>query len=165
MILLVEDNPDHAELVVRALANHRVANHIRRVSDGQAALDYLFRHGEYADPQRSPRPHVVLLDLGLPKVDGLEVLKAIRNSEGLSHVPVVVLTASEAETDAAGAREHHANSYLIKPTDGAQFAALVDELGFMVAGVEALPPVVRRVMAWEKACFSMLQRTHTDSHA
>src|SRR6516162_6771932 len=91
-ILLVEDNLPHAELVKRSLETHEIANRIYHVSDGEAALAYLFRQGVYADPATSPRPHVVLLDLRLPKVSGLEVLKTIRASRELHTVPVVVMT-------------------------------------------------------------------------
>ena len=105
-------------------------NRLYHVGDGEAALAYLFRHGEYADPATSPRPHVVLLDLRLPKLNGLEVLKAIRASRELHTVPVVVLTTSTAERDVACAYEHHVNSYLVKPVDYAQFSQLMHDLGF-----------------------------------
>ena len=95
-ILLVEDNVDHADLIVRSLEDHRVANKIHHVNDGEKALDYLFRRGNYEEPAKSPRPHVVLLDLRLPKIDGLEVLREIKTSEELLKIPVVVLTTSEA---------------------------------------------------------------------
>jgi CheY-like chemotaxis protein len=130
LVLLVEDNVDHAELVMRTLADHRIANRIHHIMDGQTALDYLFRRGEYADPQLSPCPHLVLLDLRLPRVDGLEVLKAIKESEALRRVPVVVLTTSEAERDVARAYKYHANSYLVKPVGYEDFGQLMDDLGF-----------------------------------
>ncbi len=129
-ILLVEDNPAHAELVRRSFEDHRIANQIHHVSDGKAALAYLFRQGDYADPEQSPRPHVVLLDLRLPKVDGLEVLQQIRTSEELQAIPVVVLSTSGAERDVAQAYAWHANSYLVKPLDFAQFAQLMETLGY-----------------------------------
>jgi CheY-like chemotaxis protein len=91
-VLLVEDDPDHTALIVRSLQHHRVANKVYCVADGEEALDYLQRRQGYADPAKSPRPHVVLLDLRLPKIDGLEVLKAIRTSKELGKMPVVVLT-------------------------------------------------------------------------
>ena len=90
-ILLVEDNLPHAELVKRTLQAHQIAHRLYHVDDGEAALAYLFRHGEYAEPATSPRPQVVLLDLRLPKLSGLEVLKAIRASRELHMVPVVIL--------------------------------------------------------------------------
>jgi len=130
VILLVEDNVAHAELVSRGLGDHRVANHLLHVSDGEAALDYLFRRGKYADPRHSPRPHVILLDLRLPKVDGLEVLRQIKTSPELSKIPVVILTTSAAERDVARAYEERANSYLVKPVDFAKFTELMNELGY-----------------------------------
>ncbi|MFQ5571021.1 MAG: response regulator [Rhodothermales bacterium] len=129
-VLLIEDNPAHAELVVRSLKNHRLANKVVHLSDGEMALKYLFRRGAYADPERSPRPHVILLDLRLPRVDGLDVLKEIKTSESLRTIPVVVLTTSEAERDVAQAYEQHANSFVVKPLDFDQFTRLMEELGF-----------------------------------
>jgi CheY-like chemotaxis protein len=129
LILLVEDNPDHAELVRRSLAEHRVASRVRHVTDGQAALDYLFRRGEYADPAASPRAHVVLLDLRLPRVDGIEVLRAVKEDEALRATPVVVLTTSSAEKDVEAALRHHVNSYLVKPVGFDEFDRLMRDLG------------------------------------
>jgi CheY-like chemotaxis protein len=134
LVMLVEDNPDHAELVMRTMADHRVANKIVHFTDGQSALDYLFRQGEYADPEKGPRPHVILLDLRLPRVDGLEVLKAIKESVELRIIPVVVLTTSEAEKDVARAYGCHANSYLVKPVGYAEFSQLMKDLGFYWLG-------------------------------
>jgi len=138
-ILLVEDNLDHAELVMRSLREHRVANRVRLVEDGEAALDYLLRQGEYAEPHSSPWPHVVLLDLRLPKIDGLEVLRQIKTSDELKRIPVVILTTSEADRDVARAYEHHANSYLVKPVDFAKFTQLMDDLGFYWLGWNHYP--------------------------
>ena len=128
-ILLVEDNPDHAELVIRSFEDHPVENKIHHLGDGEAALDYLFNRGDYDDVEKSPRPHVVLLDLRLPKVDGLDVLKKIRATKELDVMPVVVLTTSQAESDVNGAYKHYANSYLIKPSDLAKFTQMVNDLG------------------------------------
>lgn len=128
-ILLVEDNAAHAEMVLRSFENHRVLNRITHVSDGQQALDYLFHKGEYADI-RQDLPHIVLLDLRLPKVDGLEVLKRIKMDDRLIKMPVVILTTSSAEKDIAAAYEYHANSYLVKPMDFEKFEQLMDELGY-----------------------------------
>ncbi|NLV25179.1 MAG: response regulator [Deltaproteobacteria bacterium] len=133
-ILLVEDNSAHAELVIRSFESQRVANKIYHVWDGEEALDYLFRRGNYADAEKSPRPNVVLLDLRLPKIDGLEVLREIKNCEGLKRIPVVVLTTSQAEIDASRAYDCHANSYLIKPLDFELFTKLMEELGFYWLG-------------------------------
>ncbi len=133
-ILLVEDNPAHAELVIRSFESQRVANKIYHVWDGEEALDYWLRRGNYADPEKSPRLNVVLLKLQLPKIDGLEVLREIKNTEGLKRVPVVVLTTSQAEIDASRAYDCHANSYLIKPLDFELFTKLMEELGFYWLG-------------------------------
>ena len=134
IILLVEDNPDHVEMMVRSLQDHRIANKIYCVSDGEAALDYLFRRGDYADPRESPRPHVILLDLRLPKIDGLEVLKEIKTADETCRIPVVILTTSEAEGDIVRAYDNHANSYLVKPVDFDKFTRLMDDLGFYWLG-------------------------------
>lgn len=129
LILFVEDNPDHAELVMRSFEDHKIPNRIHHLSDGEAALDYLFRRGAYSDPAASPRPHVMLLDLRLPKVDGLEVLKEIRKSKMLEKIPVVILSTSQAETDVKTAYEFYANSYLVKPLDFEDFSTMMDDLG------------------------------------
>jgi CheY-like chemotaxis protein len=130
VILLVEDNRDHAELVIRSFDEHRVANRIFHVEDGSEALDYLFHQGRYAVPSSSPRPHLILLDLRLPKVDGLEVLDEIKSSPDLRRIPVVALTTSETEQDMSGAYNRHVNSYLVKPVDFDKFTKLLDDLGF-----------------------------------
>lgn len=129
-VLLVEDNEDHAELVMRSLGHHRVANDIRHVLDGEQALDYLFQRGEFADPRTSPRPQVILLDLRLPRVGGLEVLQQVKASEALRRIPVVVLTTSESETDMTGAYDGHVNAYLVKPIDFHKFGRMMHDLGF-----------------------------------
>lgn len=138
-ILLVEDNQDHAKIVKRSFKDHQVANDIVHVGDGQAAVDYLFRRGEYSDPKKSPRPHVIVLDLRLPKLDGLEVLKQVKKSAELRRVPVVVLTSSEAEQDVAMAYDYHANSYLVKPLDFGKFTGLMKDLGFYWLGWNTKP--------------------------
>jgi CheY-like chemotaxis protein len=130
VILLVEDDPAHAEIVRRNFEKSRVANRLIHVADGQAAIDYLYRKGPFADPLVSPRPGMILLDLRLPKVDGLEVLKTIKSDPGLATIPVVVLTTSASEADMVKAYDLHANSYLVKPVDFPQFVALLDTLGY-----------------------------------
>ncbi len=130
VILLVEDNPDHTELILRNFEEHRVANRIYHVSDGEQALNYLHRRDEFADTTKSPRPDLILLDLRLPKIDGLEVLKEIKAHQGLQRIPVVVLTSSEAERDLNSAYLNRANSYLVKPVDFDKFTELMDDLGF-----------------------------------
>lgn len=129
-ILLVEDNPDHAELVLRSMADSLIANSIMHVEDGEAALGYLHGRGQYADRRRFPMPHLMLLDLRLPKVDGLEVLRQVKEDENLRVLPVVILTTSDAERDVARAYHYHANSYLTKPVNFSSFEALMKELGF-----------------------------------
>jgi CheY-like chemotaxis protein len=129
-ILLVEDNEDHAELVRRNFADHRVANTIHLARDGEEALQYLFRQGRYADTATSPTPHLVLLDLRLPKIDGIDVLKRIKGSDALKSIPVVVLTSSYAEQDIAKAYANSANSYLVKPVDFDKFTRLMHDLGY-----------------------------------
>lgn len=130
LVMLVEDNADHAELVIRTLEEHKIANKVRHFLDGQSALDYLFHRGAYSDPAMSPRPHVILLDLRLPRVDGIDVLKAIKEDEHIKSIPVVVLTTSEAEKDVAKAYYNHANSYLVKPVGFDEFKRLMEDLGF-----------------------------------
>ncbi len=129
-VLLVEDNAAHAELVIRSFEGHRIANRIHHVSDGEEALDYLLRRGNYADPAKSPMPHMVLLDLRLPKIDGLEVLKEIKSIKELEKIPTVIFTTSSAELDVAKAYEYHANSYLVKPVNFERFYQLMDDIGF-----------------------------------
>lgn len=128
--LLVEDNEAHAMLTMRVLEDMKAANKIYWVSDGEEALDYLFRRGKYASKENSPRPDLILLDLQLPKLDGHEVLNVIKQSENLKVIPVVVLTTSENEEDIAQAYENYADSYLVKSADFGVFSETVRELSF-----------------------------------
>ncbi len=128
-ILLVEDDPAHATLVKRSLEDHGVHEGLRHVADGEAALNYMFQRGDYAQSEQSPRPNVILLDLRLPRIDGLEVLRQIKHAPQLRSIPVVVLTTSEADRDIAQAYEYRANSYLVKPLEYQQFHLLMRELG------------------------------------
>lgn len=139
LVMLVEDNPDHAELVIRTLEEHRIANKVMHFPDGQTALNYLFRKEAYADPESSPRPHMILLDLRLPRVDGIDVLRTVKAEEELKTIPVVVLTTSEAEKDVARAYDNHANSYLVKPVGFEEFKQLMDDLGFYWLGWNTNP--------------------------
>lgn len=125
--LLVEDDDSHALLVMRNLERARVVNNVDRVSDGAAALAYLRAEEPYQD---RAAPDVVLLDLKLPKVDGLEVLERIKRDEQLRKIPVVILTTSDAETDRARAYNNHVNSYVVKPIDFEQFQKMIKDLGF-----------------------------------
>ena len=128
-VLLIEDDPDHEGLVRRAFRDGRRRVALQVAHHGEEALDYLFRRGEYGDPARSPRPRLILLDLRLPRRDGLEVLAEIKSSPDLRTFPAVVLTPSESDHDVARAFAQHANSYLVKPGDYERFVELI-------AGVE-----------------------------
>jgi len=128
-ILLVEDNPDDRLLTVRALKNHRLGNNIKTVEDGREALDYLFGQGEYQDRDTREQPEVVLLDLKLPKIDGLGVLKQMRENKHTQHVPVVILTSSTEESDMVTGYDLGANSYIVKPVDFNKFIEAVGQLG------------------------------------
>ncbi len=125
--LLVEDDDSHAVLVMRNLERARVVNTVDRVSDGAQAMAYL--RGETPFQERL-LPDVVLLDLKLPKVDGLEVLERIKTDERLRTIPVVILTTSDAERDRARAYNNHVNSYVVKPIDFGQFQNMIKDLGF-----------------------------------
>jgi two-component system, response regulator len=138
-ILLVEDNEAHAELVIRGMRDQQVANTIHHVQDGEKALDYLFSRGAYTDTVKNPRPNFVLLDLRLPRVDGIEVLRTIKTTPSLLRIPVVVLTSSDAESDIAKSYDYHANSYIVKPLDFRTFTKLMKELGFYWLGWNAKP--------------------------
>ena len=130
VILVVEDDPAHVEIIRRNFEASRLANRLISVEDGQAALDYLNRKGQYNDETKCPMPNLILLDLRLPKVDGLEVLRIIKLDPAVNKIPVVILTTSAAEADMVKAYEHHANSFLIKPVDFSQFSKLMDTFGY-----------------------------------
>lgn len=139
VILLVEDNEDHAELVMRGMRDQRVANTIYHVTDGQQALDFLFHAHTFQNSGSSPIPNLILLDLRLPKVDGLEVLRIIKETPQLQRIPVVILTSSDAESDIAQSYDHHANSYVVKPLDFPSFTRLMNDLGFYWLGWNTRP--------------------------
>ncbi len=128
-ILMVEDNPRDAEIAIRALRKHNFANHLVHVKDGQAALDWLFATGEFIGRNINQRPKVVLLDLKLPKVDGIEVLRAIRSDERTRLLPVVVLTSSREEQDVVRSYDLGVNSYIVKPMEFDNFSQAVAETG------------------------------------
>jgi two-component system response regulator len=128
-ILLVEDDPDDVKLTLKALEKSRIANKVEVVQDGVEALDYLFGTGKFAGRDRSIMPQLILLDLKMPKMDGLEVLRRIRSDEGTKPLPVVILTTSTEDKDRVESYRLGANSYVRKPVDFHQFADAVQQLG------------------------------------
>lgn len=128
-VMLVEDDEDHAELVRRNLMSQMVRCRITHINNGESALDYLHQRGLYADPATCPRPDLILLDLRLPRVDGMTVLTEIKSEPRLQTIPVVILTSSAADPDVSQAYLRHANSYLVKPLDLLSFEGLMKELG------------------------------------
>jgi two-component system response regulator len=127
-VLLVEDNPDHAELTLKALNDGNLLNEIVWVKDGEEALDFLYHRGRYADAIKAPRPGLILLDLRLPKVDGHEVLRQIKGDEDLRSIPVVMLTTSEREDEISQSYKVGANSFVSKPVRFAEFVERVRSL-------------------------------------
>jgi CheY-like chemotaxis protein len=127
-ILLVEDNPDDVEMTLRAFKNASVANPVQVLRDGAEALDFLFSTGNYAGRKSEPPPHVVLLDLNLPKVNGLEVLRRLKADSRTLSIPVVVLTASERDRDIDESRRLGAESYIVKPVDFLRFSQVTPQL-------------------------------------
>ena len=128
-ILLVEDDPDDVKLTLKALQKSRVANTVEVVWDGVEAIDYLFATGKFAGRDRSVKPQLILLDLKMPKMDGLEVLRRIRSGERTKLLPVVILTTSTEDRDRIESYKLGANSYIRKPVDFQQFADAVQHLG------------------------------------
>ena len=139
-ILLVEDNPDDEVLTLRALRTNNIVNDIDVARDGVEALDYLFARGEYEHRQGEALPQVMLLDLKLPRVDGLEVLQAVRENERTSMLPVVVLTSSSEQEDIVKSYSLGANSYIRKPVDFEQFVEAVRQLGMYWLVLNEGPP-------------------------
>jgi CheY-like chemotaxis protein len=138
-ILLVEDDPRDVELTLTALEDHKLANEVTVARDGQEALDYLYRRGQFAS-RPNENPAVMLLDLKLPKVDGLEVLKKIKSDEHLKTIPVVVLTSSHEEQDMMRSYKLGVNAYVVKPVDFHEFIGAVKELGMFWAIINQPPP-------------------------
>lgn len=128
-ILLVEDREDDIELALRAFQKSKVANEIAVVRDGEQALDYLFARGAYASRDGAPLPELMLLDLKLPKIDGIEVLRRVRAEPRTRRLPIVVLTSSNEEQDLLSSYDLGANSFVRKPVDFAQFVEAVTQLG------------------------------------
>jgi two-component system response regulator len=144
IILLIEDNSNDEELTLRALRKGNIANDVLVARDGAEALDYLFARGAFAGRDAANLPQVALLDLNLPKLGGLDVLRAIRSDERTRHLPVVILTSSKEERDLAAGYANGANSYIVKPVDFTQFSESVRQLG-MYWMVMNHPPPLRAV--------------------
>lgn len=142
-ILLVEDDPDDVELTLRALKKSNIANDVTIATDGAQALDFLFGRGAYAGRDTNIKPAVVLLDLKLPKVDGLEVLRSLRADKRTHLLPVVILTSSKEENDLFQGYRLGANAYIRKPVDFVQFSEAVRELGLFWLVLNEPPPTVK----------------------
>ncbi len=128
-ILLIEDNPEDVEITLRAFQKHHIANKIHVVRDGEEALECLFATGRYAEHSPCQNTRLILLDLKLPKVDGLEILQKCKTDPRTKHIPVVVLTSSREERDLAESYNYGVNSYVVKPVDFPQFSDAVRQLG------------------------------------
>jgi len=139
-ILLVEDNPDDVELTMRAFRKNNIANNVVIARDGVEALDYLFCRGAYADRNIKDTPRLILLDLKLPKVDGLEVLERLRADEHTKLTPVVILTSSKEEHDLISSYKTGANSYVRKPVDFNRFVEAVRQIGLYWLLINESPP-------------------------
>lgn len=144
-ILLVEDSPYDAELTLRALKKNNLVNHIVHVTDGAEALDFVFARGRFAERREADLPQVVLLDLKLPKVDGLQVLREMKSDPTASKIPVVVLTSSQEERDIVESYRLGVNSYIVKPVDFTDFVAAVQILGMYWLMLNE-PPTSQRVL-------------------
>ena len=143
-ILLIEDNPDDTELALRAFKRAHIRNKIVCVDDGVEAVDFLFAQGAYADRDREQLPQLILLDLNMPRMNGLEVLQKIRSTPHTRHLPVVILTTSNEERDLIQSYDLGANSYVRKPVDYDQFVSAVSQLGLYWLVLNELPQAVRK---------------------
>jgi len=139
-ILLVEDNAKDLKLAMHALSSQRLANRIQVARDGEEALDYIFCRGPHADRSIDQAPRLVLLDLKLPKVDGLEVLRAVKSDPRTKAIPVVILTASREERDLVEGYQLGVNAYIQKPVDFDQFRQIVEQVGLFWLVVNRPPP-------------------------
>ena len=142
-ILLVEDNPSDVELTKRAFKKSSVVNNLIIVNDGQEAIDYFFGTGQFEGRDTSIQPTVILLDLKLPKIDGITVLRRLKSDELTRKIPVVVLTTSSEDSDLEACYELGVNSYIRKPVDFIQFAEVVSQLGLYWMVLNEIPPVKR----------------------
>ncbi|WP_318835972.1 response regulator [Desulfuromonas versatilis] len=141
MILLVEDNPDDVALTLRALKKSKIANEVVTAQDGAEAIEYLFGEGRFAERDTREQPQLVLLDLKLPKLDGLEVLRRLRADQRTRYLPVVVLTTSSEERDLIESYKLGANSYIRKPVDFLQFSEAINQLGLYWLVLNEPPPL------------------------
>lgn len=139
-ILLADDDPDDRLLTRRALTKSRLANRIEAVEDGEELMDYLYRRGSYADPDVSPRPGLILLDLNMPRKDGREALQEIKSDANLRRIPVVVLTTSEAEQDILRSYDLGVNAFVTKPVTFEGLATAIQKLGEFWFEIVKLPP-------------------------
>lgn len=128
-ILLIEDNHDEAELTIRSLKKHNLANKLKHIDDGAEALDFIFSRGAFSDKGISSNPKLILLDLKLPKVNGLEILRQLKADERTKMIPVVVLTSSQEERDVVESYSLGVNSYIVKPVNFESFGKAIAELG------------------------------------
>jgi two-component system, response regulator len=128
-ILIVEDNPEDAEMAVRAFQKNNLTNKIHVVSDGEKALDFVFAKNQHAERKEMAKPKIILLDLKLPKIDGMEVLKQIKSNEETKIIPVIMLTSSKQESDVIKSYQLGVNSYIVKPVDFDKFINAVRDLG------------------------------------
>ena len=135
-VLLVEDNPDHVELILKVLQENNILNEVHVVSDGEEALEFLYQRGKYME---APRPGLILLDIKLPKVGGIEVLRRIKADPALKSIPVVVLTTSIGEREMMESYNLGANSYIVKPVGFAEFAKVIKDLKLYWLVVNSLP--------------------------
>lgn len=129
LILFIEDDLAHAEIFKRNLKKSVVQSTLFHLEDGQQALDYLFRKGKFTDPKSSPRPRLIITDLRLPKIDGIELIRIIRSDKNFSSIPIVILSTSESEKDIAEVYSNKANSYLVKPLECSQYLNLIETFG------------------------------------
>lgn len=139
-ILLVEDNMSDAELTIRALAKAGIANHLFHVKDGSEALDFIFFKGEYAGRRTKSNPKLVLLDIKMPKIDGIDVLRKIKQDEKTKMIPVVIMTSSRQEQDIVSSYKLGVNAYVVKPVDFEGFSKAVRHLGLFWLLVNQPPP-------------------------
>lgn len=138
-ILLVEDNPQDAEMAIRALKKNNLANHLIHVKDGEEALDFIFARGAFSHRKGKSNPKVILLDLKLPKVGGLDILKEVKSDPNTKMIPVVVLTSSKEENDMVESYKLGVNSYIVKPVDFDKFINCIKDLGLYWLVVNQLP--------------------------